>query len=109
MLIAGPLDRYEISMGNRLVSRSEPRAVPPLYRSVHDIYGPLPRQHPTHLTGRSRLKPDQRLLAVPGNMGSKDHILPPAQRARVGKRLGVGCVERAAGDLFCVARADPGF
>ena len=45
------------------------------------------------------MKSDQRLFAVPGDVRRDDDVLPPAQRVRIGKRLGVDRVERTPGDL----------
>src|SRR5882672_9912488 len=83
----------------------ESRPVLSLHRAVDDIHRPLPRKHPAHFARRSRLQPRHRLLAVPGGVRRENDVLASPERMRVGERLGIDGVERAAGDLLGVERA----
>src|ERR1700693_2545366 len=88
-------------------STLEPRAVFSPHVAIDDVHRPFARQHAAHFVGRPGLQADHRLLAVPGDVRRDDDVVTAAQRMRIGKGLGIGGVERAAGDTLRVQRAPP--
>src|ERR1700682_358100 len=87
-------------------SRSEARSILAFRRAVDRVHRPLAGHHTADFARRSCLKADQGLLAVPGDVRRDDDVVASTQRMRIGQWLRVRRVERAAGNLLRVERAN---
>src|ERR1700687_447493 len=87
-------------------SRLESRSIPSFHRAIDYVHRLFARQHTADFAPRSRLKADQGLLAVPGDVRRDDDIVASTQWMRIGQWLRVRRVEGAAGNLLRVERAN---